>query len=394
MSTLSRTYSTRSAKAAIPSSPISEIMSSPPAPQKRKRPFTDLPTEHNTPTKRPRRMSSSSSLPSSSAPSTLKPKGKPKLPAGTKAKSSAAKKAAPAPKQARLTQLHFALDAPTLRTCPLCDLSYTRGAPDDEALHRAHCARVRRGLEWGREEQREADAARVEELLAGVKLANGARGRVVCFRPDVGGKIGAKLAVLLETIRLALTSPALSPAVLRRSKIYLFLLTAPGPSPAREKIVGCVVAQRIATAMAIARSSEVSAARSKNASASTTSTPASSQTVADALSSQGTIAGEDPSESAPSLALLPVDDSTNLYVHPTPLPTPMGIPRLFVSSEYRRLGIASRLLSVAASTFILGCPLNPARGEVAFTQPTGAGKGVLEAWGKGGVRIYEEEGDA
>ena len=94
---------------------------------------------------------------------------------------------------------------------------------------------------------------------------------------------------------------------------------------------------------------------------------------------------------APTVALLPVDSSTNLYVHPAQLPTPMGIPRLFVSSEYRRLGIASRLLSLAAETFILGCPLNPARGDVAFTQPTGAGKAVLEAWGKGGVRIYEEE---
>ena len=66
--------------------------------------------------------------------------------------------------------------------------------------------------------------------------------------------------MLLDTIRLALSSPALSPAVLRRCKIYLFLLAVPGTTPAREKIVGCVVAQRIATAMTIARPSEVSAA--------------------------------------------------------------------------------------------------------------------------------------
>lgn len=109
------------------------------------------------------------------------------------------------------------------------------------------------------------------------------------------------------------------------------------------------------------------------------------------MSSFQETSAQDPMENKPSLALLPVDCSTNLYVHPEPLPTPMGIPRLFVSSEHRRLGIASRLLSVAAATFILGCPLNPARGDVAFTQPTGAGKAVLEAWGKGGVRIYEEE---
>ncbi len=92
----------------------------------------------------------------------------------------------------------------------------------------------------------------------------------------------------------------------------------------------------------------------------------------------------------PSPTLIPVDTATNLYVHPTPLPTPMGIPRLFVSSTHRRLGIASQLLTAAAENFILGCPLSAENGDVAFTQPTGAGKGVLEKWGKGGARIYEE----
>lgn len=93
----------------------------------------------------------------------------------------------------------------------------------------------------------------------------------------------------------------------------------------------------------------------------------------------------------PTSTLIPVDTASNLYVHPAKLPTPLGIPRLFVSSSHRRLGIASHLLSTAAASFILGCPLDPAKGEVAFTQPTGAGKAVLETWGKGAVRIYEEE---
>lgn len=213
-----------------------------------------------------------------------------------------------------------------------------------------------------------------------------------------------QLSVLLETIRLALSSPALSKAVLRKSKIYLFLASAPGgPTPQREKIVGCVVAQRISSAMAIAHPSEVSAAfpsaqSTPSSSQSTLQSDASSPTPSENLdpSSQASSAAAaaaalNTNTSKPALALLPVDDSTNLYVHPTLLPTSMGIPRLFVSSEHRRLGIASRLLSAAAATFIHGCPLNPARGHVAFTQPTGAGKAVLEAWGKGGVRIYEEE---
>lgn len=167
--------------------------------------------------------------------------------------------------------------------------------------------------------------------------------------------------MLLDTINLTLSSPPLSQSVLQASKVYLFLLQSPPSSTAasssrREKIVGCVIAQRITTAMAIV------------------SPP----------SQDGTM--KDPLPSSP----IPVDPSTNLYVCPTPLPTPMGIPRLFVSSTHRRLGIASRLLTAAADTFILGYPLDPAKGEVAFTQPTGAGKSVLEKWGKGGVRIYEE----
>lgn len=215
--------------------------------------------------------------------------------------------------------------------------------------------------------------AGVEELATGVKLKNGAKGRMICFRPDVGGKIGAKLTTLLETISLALSSPPLSSAVLQHCKIYLFLLShsASAASLAREKIVGCVIAQRISTAMSIASDADISAR---------TSDPSSSET--------------SPGHSQvrrPLHTLIPVDTSTNLYVHPAPLPTPMGVPRLFVSSTHRRLGIASLLLTVAADTFILGCPLDPTKGEIAFTQPTGAGKAILEAWGKGGVRIYEEE---
>ena len=182
-------------------------------------------------------------------------------------------------------------------------------------------------------------------------------------------RLCSQLTTLLETMSLALSSPPLSPAVLKQCKIYLFLLptSASTSLTPREKIVGCVVAQRITTAMAIATDADV---------ASRTSTPA-------------------PGSSAPARrplhSLIPVDTSTGLYVHPAPLPTPMGIPRLFVSSAHRRLGIATHLLAAAAQNFILGCPLDPTKGEIAFTQPTGAGKAVLEAWGKGGVRIYEEE---
>ena len=98
-------------------------------------------------------------------------------------------------KQKQLTQLHFALDTTVLRTCAICSLTYTRAAPDDESLHRAHCARVQKGMEWGKEEEREAKNGKVhvEEVSSDVRLSNGGKGRIICFRADVSGKIGSKV---------------------------------------------------------------------------------------------------------------------------------------------------------------------------------------------------------
>lgn len=99
--------------------------------------------------------------------------------------------------QKTLTQLHFNIDQTVFRTCSLCDLSYTKGAPQDEALHRAHCSRVRQGLEWGRDEERDRirhGASVVLQVASDVKLKNTKRrGRVICFPADIGGKIGTKV---------------------------------------------------------------------------------------------------------------------------------------------------------------------------------------------------------
>ena len=54
--------------------------------------------------------------------------------------------------QKMLTQLHFNIDQPILQ---LCSLSYTKGAPDDEALHRLHCTCIWQGMEWGREKKKD-----------------------------------------------------------------------------------------------------------------------------------------------------------------------------------------------------------------------------------------------
>lgn len=95
--------------------------------------------------------------------------------------------------QKALTQLHFILESSVLRSCTVCGLSYTKGAPDDEALHRSHCGRVQRGMEWGKEEQRQSLKAGVTEVAANVRLKNGTCGRIICFPATVGGKIGSKV---------------------------------------------------------------------------------------------------------------------------------------------------------------------------------------------------------
>lgn len=179
-----------------------------------------------------------------------------------------------------------------------------------------------------------------------------------------------QLSALLETIRLTLSSPPLSPSTLRDCKLYLFLLPSPS-SVAREKIVGCVIAQHISTAMAISPPSN------------TTPLSSSSSTVPETTSNDATVP-------PPTATLVAIDTSTGLFCHPSPLPTPMGIPRLFVPSAHRRLGIATSLLDAAVATFVHGCKLDPREGEVAFTQPTNSGQAVMQSWGKGGVRIYQE----
>lgn len=81
----------------------------------------------------------------------------------------------------------------------------------------------------------------------------------------------------------------------------------------------------------------------------------------------------------------------SVFCNPQRLPTPMGISRLFVPSTQRRQGIARFLLSAAAETFIPGCHLDPLQSQIAFSQPTGDGNKVMQSWGGGRIRIYEED---
>ncbi|KAL4074562.1 hypothetical protein V8B97DRAFT_1868402 [Scleroderma yunnanense] len=291
--------------------------------------------------------------------------------------------------QKTLTQLHFTLESSVLRTCSLCGLSYTRGAPDDEALHRSHCGRVQRGMEWGKEEEKESLKAGVTEVATSVRLKNGTCGRIICFPAKVGGKIGSKFANLLETINLTLASPSLTNSVLDCSKAYLFLVPSQ-TSTHREKIVGCVIAQRISTAMAVASPVETGTACPVTSMDDHSGAGVHESLRASIVLNPKAILARRPSTQQRHIPLVAVDTSSGLFCYPEALPTPLGIPRLFVTSAHRRQGIATHLLNAAAKTFIHGCPLDPLNGGVAFTQPTSGGNAVMQSWGKGFVRIYQE----
>ncbi|GJJ12000.1 hypothetical protein Clacol_006238 [Clathrus columnatus] len=249
-----------------------------------------------------------------------------------------------------LTQLHFVVNK-TLRTCPKCSFSYIQGALEDETLHKKHCLRVQRGLEWAKEEEREADKAGVrviEDLIRFKAVGDDVFARIISVPANAGGKIGAKLSSLFDTINLSLSAPALTPETLKVSKAYLFLI--PVANTTRERIVGCIIAQRITSAMNVVSRPEQDVEGSSN--------------------------------------VVHVDGG--LYCSPQLHPTPVGISRLFVSVTHRRLGIATMLLDAVSKTFVYGCVLDPTKGQIAFSQPTGDGQKTMERWGKGGIRIYQE----
>ena len=150
--------------------------------------------------------------PPSSSPSSSKRPAEEPLTAskpGKRFKATQAKFKGDKPKQKTLVQLHFCIDQSIVKTCPLCGLCYTKGATEDVALHKSHCTRVQKGMEWSKEEDKEGYGKSITEVKSRAKLKNGKVGRIIAFPGDVGGKMGAKVCELHSTAR-GLTEQRLS----------------------------------------------------------------------------------------------------------------------------------------------------------------------------------------
>jgi N-acetyltransferase len=67
-------------------------------------------------------------------------------------------------------------------------------------------------MEWGREEERQcANGSIVVDVERSVRLKDGRKGRIVCFRADIGGKIGSKAYIsLIHPLLAVLTKMPLS----------------------------------------------------------------------------------------------------------------------------------------------------------------------------------------
>ncbi|EJU00240.1 hypothetical protein DACRYDRAFT_68483, partial [Dacryopinax primogenitus] len=252
--------------------------------------------------------------------------------------------------------MHLALSSrPIVRTCQVCNLSYTIGAPEDEDLHKRHHARVVAGIEWSRGEEVSKGVEVIEEGVMVGKGKTKTKGRVLAFEGSCSGKVKSKLNTLLETINTELSAPSLSDTALASSKIFIFVL--PSGTSKKEKVVGCVLAQRIDTAMRVVTRSDI---------------------IEDNRTTEG------------RTIMIDSDESGGLYCDPTPLPTPLGVSRLWTSAQHRKKGIATVLLDAACRRTVYGCELDPRAGHVAFSQPTTSGRAVMMRWGKGGCRIFTE----
>ncbi|GAA6008798.1 hypothetical protein JCM11491_003787 [Sporobolomyces phaffii] len=255
----------------------------------------------------------------------------------------------------KLSQLYLdPFDTPGRSTlhCPTCALSYSR-TPEDVNFHAKHHKKVVSGIDWS-----DASAA------AGTTTTNGANGITVC-RDGIEWKGGKeegrvlmidwstadsstkrRLSDVMSTIDTELSSTGLTDEQLAASKAFLFVTTR------TRKVVACAVVQRITHAY---------------------------QVVANDRDEDDVDLERDARQ---GLIRFDNQDSSAIFCSPTPLPTLLGVHRIWTSNSHRRHGFASLLLDDVAERFLYACPIarRDRAQDVAFSQPTGKGQELAKRW--------------
>ncbi|KAJ9102288.1 hypothetical protein QFC20_004981 [Naganishia adeliensis] len=296
-------------------------------------------------------------------------------------------------------------------------MSYIRGGTggQDDATHKAHCTRVNEGVRWdprpastmttvgGRSvtmtggklaswrSRRRGGGSCV--VLSGVEFGKGKGkekeervGNVLCVE-GYEAAADKRVMEILESVDTVLSAPPLPSEILGRCKIFLFTTSSHPPATGNkrlkppssssagtgngktvERVVGCVVVQPIRTGMRVLQGDEGGMDEGKR------------------KRDEVVVVGEDAESAGDAYT-----SSKAVICSPTRLPSKIGIHRIFTVPKYRGLGISKILLDVACEKTIYGYTCDPAKGDVAFSQPTSSGKALMDAWGRGGVMVFVED---
>ncbi|SCZ98339.1 BZ3500_MvSof-1268-A1-R1_Chr7-1g09101 [Microbotryum saponariae] len=298
------------------------------------------------------------SLPSSS----LSPEA---APSSLKALSSNASSSSSNKPKTELEQLYldpFTTAGHSTLSCAECGLSYAR-TPDDMALHEKHHKKVVGGVDWV------AASCHVPLLLNGIMIILDHDTEFTCAMIDPASvkstkPAGKKIREILATIDAELGATALTPKQLRQDCKLVFVTTAEGNSKHKNKVVAACLVQRIKKAHQIVVPEGEDQGRAP---------------VKDGRRTIEFSAGD--------------DQGGAVFCDPNPVPTLLGIHRIWTCSTYRRKGLGTKMLDLIAARCIYGAPISQERRrlDVAFSQPTGKGHALAARWtGTKAFRVFVE----
>lgn len=235
------------------------------------------------------------------------------------------------------------------RTCKLCGMTFAVGVPQDEEAHRTYCRRV---TDYVRFPRSIGAGASIED----VQVAGQAQPlHVLCVSAESPAAVRARVDVLRSRMEEALGSYESGVGTARRTFVGLV----------GDRAVACVIVERIRKAHR---------ARARGPQAPTQQpTPAAGPDPGSPELRRGTAApGPHGPEVAADASLSPEPRArAALRCGAAWHHADMGVSQVWVHPDFRRRGVASRLLDTARKHLVYGCTVPTER--VAFSQPTEAG---------------------
>ncbi|RKO90533.1 ESCO1/2 acetyl-transferase-domain-containing protein [Blyttiomyces helicus] len=200
--------------------------------------------------------------------------------------------------------------------CRECEMEYITSQHEDRELHERYHRAVVGGIDWA--------GYKTEQVVENFPDDEGAR--IILVTSDSSYHEKKKAREIISIANQELGSIHMSDAELDECQMFLYI-------SGKKRVMGCVVAEKIPHAYRCIPQAAATGAGS-------------------GVQFTGTV----------------VD----------PVPALCGISRVWVFKKDRRKGVASRMLDAVRARFLFGCTL--ARGSIAFSQPTEAGRALAEGY--------------